>query len=172
MLDPIPSPLSIVRLTTPIAQAVSLRTLPLHCHEILSAFTFYNFLDLYISPTFSRRFFPHIYSSLSEHSQINWDAHVVSLVQSTIINVAALWVIFFDKERWVMGPSQRVWGYTGSMGMVQAFSAGYFLWDLIAAIHRPDVHGKGAITHAASALAVSMLGFVSQPSVLKYYRLI
>ena len=66
-----------------------------------------------------------------------------------------------------MGPRQRVWGYTGSMGMVQAFSAGYFSWDLIAASHRPDVHGKGAIAHAASALAVSMLGFVSQASGLE-----
>ena len=162
MRDPFPSPLPIVRLTTPIARAVSLRTLPLHIHEILPTFAFYNFLNLYVSPTFSSRLFPRTYPSLSERSRTNWNAHVVSLVQSTIINAAALWVIYFDTERWAIGPEQRVWGYTGSMGMVQGLSAGYFLWDLIAASLRPDVHGQGAIAHAASALAVSMLGFVSQ----------
>ena len=166
--SPFPSPLSIVRLTTPIAESLSLRTLPLHLHEILPAFALYHFLDLYISPTFSRRLFPQTYKSLPERSQKNWNAHVVSLVQATIINSAALWVIYADKERWAMGPAQRVWGYTGSMGMVQALSAGYFLWDLMAASSRPDVHGYGAIAHAASALAVSMFGFVCKCTQFMY----
>lgn len=60
-----------------------------------------------------------------------------------------------------MGPVQRVWGYTGATGMVQGFSAGYFLWDLVASAKDVDVHGVGSLLHAASALAVSMLGFVS-----------
>ena len=161
MHDPIPVPLSIVQLTTPLAQRLSLRTLPLHTHEILPTFAFYNFLNLYASPTLSARLFPRTYSCLPERSQKNWDAHVVSLVQSTLINAAAIWVIWKDKERWAMGPGQRVWGYTGAMGMVQGFSSGYFLWDLMAAASRIDVHGPGALAHAAAALAVSMFGFVS-----------
>ena len=60
-----------------------------------------------------------------------------------------------------MNASQRVWGYTGSSGMVQGFAAGYFLWDLMASIKDVDVHGWGALIHAASALAVTSLGFVS-----------
>ena len=60
-----------------------------------------------------------------------------------------------------MGPRDRVWGYTGASGMVQAFAAGYFLWDLVTSAGNLDVHGPGALMHAASALAVSLLGFVS-----------
>ena len=59
-----------------------------------------------------------------------------------------------------MGPRERVWGYTGAGGMVQGFSAGYFLWDLMMSAKDVDVHGVGAFMHAASAVAVSMLGFV------------
>ena len=59
-----------------------------------------------------------------------------------------------------MGPVQRVRGYTGAVGMVQGFSAGYFLWDLGVCIADVGVHGWGALTHAAAALTVSLLGFV------------
>ena len=45
--------------------------------------------------------------------------------------------------------------------MVQGFAAGYFLWDLVISAGNMDVHGPGAVMHAVSALAVSMLGFVS-----------
>ena len=60
-----------------------------------------------------------------------------------------------------MGARERVWGYTGASGMVQGFAAGYFLWDLVASAGSLDVHGAGALMHAVSALAVSLLGFVS-----------
>ena len=85
---------------------------------------------------------------------------MVSLVQSCLINSLALWVIYMDRERRAMGPRERVWGYTGAGGMVQAFSAGYFLWDLMTGIIDVDIHGWGTVAHAISALAVSGLGFV------------
>lgn len=59
-----------------------------------------------------------------------------------------------------MGPRERVWGYTGASGMVQGFSAGYFLWDLMTGVMDVDIHGWGVVAHATSALAVSGLGFV------------
>lgn len=59
-----------------------------------------------------------------------------------------------------MGPKERVWGYTGATGLVQGFSAGYFLWDLVISAENLDVLGPGSLMHAASALAVSLLGFV------------
>lgn len=59
-----------------------------------------------------------------------------------------------------MDATQRVWGYTGATGMIQGFSAGYFLWDLMTGVLDRDVHGWGVVAHAASALAVSSLGFV------------
>ena len=86
---------------------------------------------------------------------------MVSMVQSLFINTVALWVIFADGERKSMSWRERVWGYSGATGMVQAFSAGYFVWDLLASAMDVDVHGWGALVHAASAVVVSGLGFVS-----------
>lgn len=69
-------------------------------------------------------------------------------------------MIFADKERAGWSASQRVWGYTGATGMIQAFSTGYFLWDLMTGVLDFDVHGPGVVAHAVSALAVSGLGYV------------
>ena len=160
MKDPFEPPASIVRFVEPVAGHTSLQTLPSHAHEVLAAFAFYNFIDRYFSTSISRHFFAKTYNDLPERSRTNWNAHVVSLIQSTLINSLALWVIYSDESRWEMTSGERVWGYTGAMGFVQAFSAGYFLWDLMAACWRPDVHGKGAILHALCASAVSLLGFV------------
>lgn len=164
MRDPIPTPSSLVRFTTPLARTLSLRTLPLHAHEILPSFTLYTYLNGYIAPLASRRLFPQIYPGLHPRTKVNWNARAVSLLQSCCVNAAALAVIYLDKERWAMGPRERVWGYTGASGMVQGFAAGYFLWDLVISAGNLDVHGPGALAHAVSALAVSLLGFVSAVS--------
>lgn len=160
MRDPIPAPLSLIRATTPLASAVSLRTLPLHVHEVLPSFCFYHFLNTLIAPRISSLLFPQTYPLLQERTRTNWNAHFVSLVQSCFINSAALWVMWADGERWAFEPGERVWGYTGAAGMVQGFGAGYFLWDLMSSATRLDVHGWGALIHAASAFSISMLGFV------------
>ena len=67
----------------------------------------------------------------SRGKRINWDAHVVSLIQSTLINGLSLWVIFVDDERKNMDFQERVWGYTGASGMIQAMACGYFVWDFM-----------------------------------------
>ena len=162
MRDPLPAPIALVQASDPLARTLSLRTLPLHVHEILPAFGIYSFIYKYVSPQISRRLFPSTYGSLSRKTKTNWDVHVVSFVQSCFINTAALTVIYLDKERWNMGLRERVWGYTGATGMVQGLSAGYFLWDLIVSAKDLDIHGPGALVHAIGSLAVSMLGFVSQ----------
>ena len=162
MRDPLPAPDSLVKTTQPIARALSLRTLPFHSHEILPSFSLYVFLNNFLSPRLSARLFPQTYPALPEKTKKNWNVHVVSLLQSCFINTAALLVIWLDKERWRLGPRERVWGYTGATGMVQGFSAGYFLWDLVTCAKDMDVHGLGDFAHAASALAVTLLGFVSQ----------
>ncbi|KAK4692860.1 hypothetical protein P7C71_g4427, partial [Lecanoromycetidae sp. Uapishka_2] len=159
MRDPLPAPIALVQAGQPLARTLSLRTLPLHVHEILPAFGIYTFLYKYVSPPISRRLFPETYASLSRKTRVNWDVHAVSLFQSCFINVAALSVIYLDKERWKMGPRERVWGYTGATGMVQGLSAGYFLWDLMMSAKDMDLYGPGALVHAASSLAVTLLGF-------------
>ena len=154
-------PESLVKVTEPFAKSLALQTLPHHAHEILPAFCFYEFINRIVSPYVSSRLAPKTYPQLSRKAKINWNVHFVSMVQSCFINTLALWVIYADKERSRMGWKERVWGYTGAGGMVQGFAAGYFAWDLLASIEDVDVHGWGALFHAASALAVSMLGFVS-----------
>ena len=162
MLDPAFLPPEVVmNLIAPIAHYLNLATLPLHFHEIIGAFCFYSLLFLFVSPSLSKALFPRNYPQLTAKTKINWNVHVVSLVQSSLICLLGLWVISVDEERACMGWEERIWGYTGAVGMVQAFAAGYFLWDLLASAFYLDVLGPGSLAHAASALIVTGLGFVS-----------
>lgn len=160
MRDPIRPPSFLVRATQPLSNALALRTLPLHVHEILPTFCIYHFINTSLSPRLSTYLFPTTYPHLPARTKVSWNSHVVSLLQSCFINSAALWVISADKERAGWSASQRVWGYTGATGMIQAFSTGYFLWDLMTGVLDFDVHGPGVVAHAISALAVSGLGYV------------
>lgn len=171
MRDPFLRPPDLlVKATEPVASSLALTTLPFHVHEILPAFCIYEFINRVVSPYVSARLAPKTYKQLSRKSKINWNVHFVSMVQSCFINTLALWVIYADKERMRMGWKERVWGYTGAGGMVQGFAAGYFAWDLLASIQDVDVHGWGALAHAASALTVSMMGFVRSRPHLTWNR--
>ncbi|KAL8976469.1 MAG: hypothetical protein Q9177_006851 [Variospora cf. flavescens] len=64
-----------------------------------------------------------------------------------------------DDERKGMDWKERVWGYTGGGGMIQAFAAGYFLWDLQICLRYFGVFGIGLLMHAVAALIVFSLGF-------------
>ncbi|KAI9691948.1 MAG: hypothetical protein M1820_009656 [Bogoriella megaspora] len=161
MLDPfpLPSPGPLQRLTQPLAHLLSLPTLPLHIHEVLFAVLLYHLVNTRFSPWISHKFFPRTYSSLNARTRINWDVHVVSMVQSLLINTLALWVIWTDDERGAMSTTGRIYGYTGACGLVQAFATGYFLWDFILCALHIDVFGFGLLAHAVSALLVFSLGF-------------
>lgn len=162
MLDPFLSPPAFLpRLIQPLADILALPTLPLHAHEILLAFTFYHIVNTRLSPLISTYLFPQIYPKLNRRTKINWDVHVVSLVQSCLINTLALWVLWVDEERTEMNWRGRVWGYTGAGGMIQGFAAGYFLWDLMVSSMNVGVFGWGLLAHAVSALVVFSFGFVS-----------
>lgn len=159
---PLPPPPTLIRLTRPLATLLSAPTLPLHIHELLLAAFFYHLTYTYLSPLLSARLFPRTYLSLNARTKTNWDVHVVSLVQSTFINAAALWVMWADEERaGMLGVEERVWGYTGACGMIQAFAAGYFLWDLGICVKHLGVFGWGLLMHAICALVVFGFGFVS-----------
>jgi hypothetical protein len=145
----------------PYAEKYAMTTLPLHIHEVLGAALFYTFIHLVVSPALSTYLFPKYYPKHSRGKKANWDSHVVSLVQSTLINVLALWVMFVDEERKAMDWEQRIWGYTGAAGMIQALVVGYFVWDLITTFAYLDVFGVCLLAHAVSALVVYSFGFVS-----------
>ena len=160
---PFPCPPLLARLTTPLATALDLPTLPLHIHEILFATISYQLICAYVSPFISSWLFPTIYPKLPPRTRLNWDVHVVSLVQSVSICSLALWVMRVDAERKSQGWEGRVFGYTGAGGMIQGFAAGYFLWDLVICSMHVGVFGWGLLAHAIAALIVFSLGFVSVP---------
>lgn len=167
MLDPIPPPPPLLfNLVKPIAEAVSLPTLPYHIHEVLGALILYQSVQSVFSPVLSNLLFPSIYKNLTRRTRINWDVHVVSLVQSCLINVLALYVMFTDQERSEMKNSalERVFGYTGASGLIQGLACGYFIWDLIVSTRYIKIFGIGIWAHAITALCVFSFGFVSAPS--------
>lgn len=189
MLDSFPLPYipALAKATQPIADKLALFSLPLHIHEVLGFALFYTVFQAYISPPLSRAFFPKQYNALTARTRINWDIHVVSFVQSVLVCAISFWAILYDRERASMvkrhaieqgvninapgasagsgfaeyGYWERVFGYTGSLGLVQAAGCGYFLWDLYISARYVNMFGVGMLAHAISALTVFSFGFVS-----------
>ncbi|KAL1599774.1 hypothetical protein SLS60_007578 [Paraconiothyrium brasiliense] len=159
MRDPIPAPTLIIELTKPLADKLSLSTLPYHAHEIVLGFLWYHFILYYLSPTLSRVVCPQRYNNFNKRTRLNWDIHWVSMVQALFVNAAALYVIFSDPQRREMDWKGRLWGYTPASGMVQGFAAGYFLWDLQISSQYISISGVSALVHAIGALAVTCIGF-------------
>ena len=177
MKDPFPLPpiAWLSEKTQPWADYFDLPTLPLHIHEVFAAALLYSVIFWPISPWISNLLAPDHYSKLSRKRRLNWDAHVVSMVQSCLINALAIWVMFVDTEMSNMEWEERIWGYTGGAGFIQALAAGYFLWDLVVTSLNFDVFGVGTLAHAVAALLVYSLGFVrlnSTPPFIKLYILI
>jgi hypothetical protein len=160
MRDPIAAPPYFVELTQPLADRLSLSTLPWHAHEMLIGFVWYHFIMYYLSPTLSRILLPKTYAGFNKRTRLNWDIHWVSMIQALFINSAALYVIFTDEKRKEMDWKGRLWGYTPASGMVQGFAAGYFLWDLQVSSQYIALSGVSALLHAIGALAVTCIGFV------------
>ena len=163
MLDPLPPPpSSLFNYVKPLADRLNLPSLPYHVHEILGAALTYQFIQTVVSPAFSRTFFKKYYQGFNARTRVNWDVHVVSMVQCCVINVLALWALFMDQERKDMTSwSDRVYGYTGVCGLIQALAAGYFVWDFCCVVRYFRIFGPGLLAHAITALSVYILGFVS-----------
>lgn len=159
MRDPIPPPSLLVQLSKPLAEKLSLTTLPYHVHEVLLGFFGYHFILHILSPAVSQLVCPQTYRGFNKRTRLNWDIHWVSMIQALFINTAALWVIFKDEERHEMDWRGRLWGYTPASGMVQGFAAGYFLWDLQVSAQYMNLSGPSALLHAIGALAVTCIGF-------------
>ncbi|KAJ5774518.1 hypothetical protein N7457_009414 [Penicillium paradoxum] len=160
MLDPFPPPPEWLRsFVKPYLLPLNSPTLVDHIHEVIGAFAFYLFIHAVVSPVLSPILFARSYNKLTPRTKLNWDIHVVSLVQSIVINVVALWVMFFDEERKSMTSGERVFGYTGACGLIQALAVGYFVYDLIVSIVHVRMFGIGLLFHAVSALWVFSLGF-------------
>lgn len=160
MLDPIPAPTVIRHATRPLTDTLHLHTLPLHIHEVLFSFAMYTFIYEAVSPYFSTLLFPTRYSKLPPRTKLQWHMHVTSFVNAILLSMAALYVIFADRDRKGVTWEDRMWGYTGAGGFVQALGAGYFLWDVRVCITNIDSLGILDLIHAVVALSIAILGFV------------
>ena len=155
---------ALAQLIRPLSITLNLSTLPLHIHHVLAAFLLYEGIFQAAAPLLSTYvLFPRAYARLDRRGRINWNVHVVSMVQALLINALALSVMFGDPERLKAHGDwrERLWGYTPRTGLVQGFTAGYFLWDLVVSVEHLDILGPSSLVHAVAALGVTMLGFVS-----------
>lgn len=161
MLDPFFAPIPAIKeAITPLCDYLHLRSLPLHFHEVLFASYFYHAIFAYLAPPLSSWLLPNRYTHLSPESKLRWNMHCASMVQCCTITMLALWTMYADDERRHMDLAERMWGYTGAAGLVQALAAGYFLFDLVVMLRYLDVFGLGMLAHACSCLATYTLGFV------------
>lgn len=132
-----------------------------HTNMVLLTIVFYQITQTYLSPFFSSCLFPSTYPSLSRKTKIKWDVNVVSLIQGCLINTLALWVRTIDRERAEMNTWERVYGYTGTTGIVHAIAAGYFIWDFAVMSRHLEIFGIGLLIHAIGSLWVILFAFVS-----------
>jgi TLC domain len=159
---PLPNPLWLQeRVAQPIADYWSLPTLPKHIHEVIFAAVMYQLVLVYVSPIVSKHFFSGSYTKLSRRTRLNWDIHVVSLVQSVVVCSMALYDIAYCEQRRTMNWAERIHGYTGGEALIQAFATGYFVWDLYVCTRYLSMFGPGMLAHAVSALNVYAWGYVS-----------
>jgi hypothetical protein len=171
MLDPFPSPPAwVAKAAAPLADYLALPTLPLHIHEVLGAAFFYYLVQTRVSPWVSPKLSSH-YNKLNARTRLNWDVHVVSFVQSVLVCGVAAYVMLYDDERRNMNTEERVWGYTGGTGAVEAMGLGYFVYDLWITVQNLSMFGVGMLFHAMSALTVFSFGFVSLSSVYSFGHL-
>ena len=94
--------------------------------------------------------------------------HFVSQFNAIITASLALYIFFANESIRSMGWVERVYGYDGSVGLVQGLAAGYFLWDLMVSTIHLEALGPGSLVHAVCALSISAFGF--RPY-LNYYGL-
>jgi hypothetical protein len=159
MRDPIPCPSFLQELIAPYASSLHLTTLPFHIHEVLASFVFYTVFEKVISPWLSRKYFPRYYGVFPPRTRVNWDIHITAFAQSLIICSATIWVLLADTERIGATWQDRLYGYSGAGGLVQAMAAGYFMWDLTVCTLNYSVLGPLDLLHAVIAGGVAVLGF-------------
>nr|OQO26831.1 hypothetical protein B0A51_06492 [Rachicladosporium sp. CCFEE 5018] len=142
-----------------LSRALHLHTLPLHANTLLLSALTYQTLFSLVSPPLSRRLAPRSYPAFPLKTRLNWDTRVTGLVQAVFICTAALRVIASDPTRVGSTWETRLWGYSPAAGKVQAWAAGYFLWDILISTRWVDMYGPTALMHAVAAFVVTMIGF-------------
>lgn len=125
-----------------------------HWHEIAISAVFY-FLVHRISPAICSKWVGLAYTNLEKKTKINFDIHVVSMVQC----VVSVGIIFFGFGNdyflnRLADPEGSVFGYNPFLGFLAAVSIGYFIWDLFVCAWYFKFFGLGFFFHGLAALYV------------------
>jgi hypothetical protein len=119
---------------------------------MLGAAIFYQSIFL-VSPYISK--YSKYYNVLSTRSKINWDIHIVSMIQSLLI----CWLAFLALGDPALN-SDRVFGYSEFGADVSALACGYFVWDTYVSVKYVKYFGIGFALHGIASLFVFLFGFV------------
>lgn len=150
-----------------VANYLNLQTFPRHANQVLATAAVYEALFEFGAAPVSRWLAPKTYRSLPRNTRISWNIRFVAFLQSIFISGAALKVIFTDPTRINTGPLDRLWAYSTQAGSVQAYAAGYFLYDIYVSFRHMQASGPSSAVHAVCAFVVTMLGFVSRTDVVE-----
>lgn len=125
-----------------------------HWHEMAGSFIVYISIQL-ISPFFSKRYFGTTYTSLPYKTKVNFDIHVVSMIQC-ILSVLIL-LPMWNHPSWQNRTEDSytsINNYSEYGGFVAAVTIGYFLWDLYVCLAHFLLFGVGFLFHAFASLYV------------------
>lgn len=95
------------------------------------------------------------YTDLDRKTKINFDIHMVSMVQCV---VSVVLLVLGSNNYWfrnrLVDPEGSIFGYTPYLGFVAAITIGYFVWDLFVCIRYFKLFGFSFLFHGAAALYV------------------
>ncbi|CAH6719953.1 topoisomerase I damage affected protein 4 [[Candida] jaroonii] len=125
-----------------------------HSHEMAFMFVFYMVIHA-LAPGASKKLFGKNYSDLNLKGRINFDIHMVSMVQCviSITSLAPMWNHSYYQNR-VEDAESSIFGYTSYGGLVASLAVGYFLWDVFVCIKYFESFGVGFLFHGVSAFYV------------------
>lgn len=125
-----------------------------HWHEIVVMVLFYTGLQK-MSPYVSTKMVGTSYTSLKERVRLNFDIHVVSMVQCVISLglLAPMWNHPNFQNR-ATDPYNSLYSYYPYGGLVGACTTGYFVWDVYVCARYYKSFGIGFLLHGLAALYV------------------
>ena len=147
-----PPPPQFLKAVTPYCELLGLHALPSHLHVVIGAAIFYQTLFL-LSPLVNSRL--QSYTALNMRAKLNWDIHVVSMIQCLLICYLAYHALGDPQLL-----QDRVLGYSPFGADVSALACGYFVWDTYVSVRYVKLFGLGFALHGIASLAVFLFGFV------------
>jgi TLC domain len=147
-----PPPPDFIKAVSPYCELLGFKSLASHLHVVVGAALFYQSMFL-VSPFISSMF--KSYNALRTRSKINWDIHVVSMIQCVLICFLAFFALGDPQLK-----GDRVFGYSAFGADVSALACGYFVWDTYVSFKYIKLFGVGFALHGLASLAVFLFGFV------------